>query len=128
MKPKSIIVFLSFIFMSTITTKAQTNTSREYITIFIEGVNSTEDALSIDAYLRNQTGVITSRMDARTNKYFGVYSSASGITIDNFKSWFTNLGYTATCGRTGRHGVGNTTLIKREECDTELSTIKITNP
>ena len=129
MNLKTIIVFLSIIFMNTILTQAQSPPSRKYVTIIVEGVNGIEDAKTIDDFLRSQPGVSLSRMDFRTKKYFGVYRTSSGITLDNYKSWITNLGFTVKCGRTGTHGIGNTSLIKREECETKLaSPIKTTNP
>ena len=121
-----ILIGLSFLTNAT-DLQAQNNTGKEYVTIIVEGVKTPADERTIDLFIRSENGVLTSRMDYRTKKYFGVYETSSGVTIDDFKTWIINLGFTVKCSRSGIHGIGKTTQINLSECSTNTELTIPTN-
>jgi len=91
--------------------------AKKYVMIIVEGVNSSQNAHNIDSFIRTQSGVSISRMDYRTKLYFGIYDSSSRITLDDYKGWFTDLGYKVKCSNTGIIGQDRITRLKASDCD-----------
>lgn len=70
---------------------------REYVKLIVSGVDNHEQAFAIDSLMRQQPGIVTSRMDRRTSIYLAIYSSGSGINIDQIRSWIGGLGFEPLC-------------------------------
>lgn len=94
------------------------NEGLSYVKIIVEGVNTSEESLTIDDFIRSQEGVKTSRMDKQTSLYFGIYYNDSGLTLADFESWIESLGFEVECSLQG--GFGNSEVIKeltKDMCD-----------
>jgi len=99
---------LVFIFLSYCSfTYGQNNTSEhKYVKIIVNNVSTSADALIIDNYMRQQYGMVMSRMDYRTALYFCTYKTSSNLSAELIKTMLLNLGYSSQCSVTGYHGSG----------------------
>ena len=124
MKLNLVILFAGILLISSHSIKAQNTGERKYVKIIVNGVHSSLDAREIDLFIRTQAGIITSRMDVRTNVYFGVYLTSSGLKTDDFKTWLTDLGYSVKCSVEDIHGKGKTIKMTAFNCQVkdELTT------
>jgi hypothetical protein len=94
------------------------STSRKYVRIVVQDANTLEKATQIDAFIRLQSGVLTSRMDRQTGLYFAVFDANDDVTIADFISWIEGLGFTTKCFVTGDHGNGEPVQkLSRESCE-----------
>jgi len=91
-------------------------TTNNYVKIIIKGVDTSQDAQNIDSFIRLQSGIIMSRMDYRTNIYFGLYNNSSGISINDYKNWITSLGFEMKCFYTDVHGDKHVVQLKESDC------------
>lgn len=121
---KTIYITVILLFSLLASAQAQSSSSEYYVKIIVEGVITSQDARVIDSFIRQQNGVIMSRMDHHTKKYFGIYQPSSGITLETYKTWIIDLGYEAKCSINEEYGPGNPKKIKESDCITNPSAIK----
>jgi len=90
--------------------------SRNYYKVYVPSARSSEKALSIDQFMRNQSGILTSRMDKQTGIYLCIYNP-SIINLDQIETWLISLGFTPECVVTGIHGNGEIIkTLRRSDC------------
>lgn len=97
--------------------KAQ-NTPKQYVKVVVKGVNSPQSARLLNTYIETQAGVLTSRMDYRTNIYFGVFETSSGLNISDFKQWISDKGFEPKCGFVENLNQGKIKSLKISDCNT----------
>ena len=91
----------------------QANPNYKFVQFQVEQLKSLEDARSIDASLRSQTGVLTSRTDHRSKILLCIFDADTNISESTFVNWLNNLGFQIDCYREGIHGVD--IILARED-------------
>jgi hypothetical protein len=110
------VLILVFLLLNQLSLLSQSNAERKYVKIIVEGVNSNKEADFIDRIIRLKPGVITSRMDDRTNLYYGIYKTSSGLSLNHFKQWILDVGFTIKCAVEGDHGNGKSIQLSELDC------------
>lgn len=82
----------------------QSSDSR-FVQFMLTNIESREQVLKIDNFMRAQEGVEISRADIVSKKYLCIYNPTSGITEDSFNKWMKELDVEIKCYREGKFGV-----------------------
>jgi hypothetical protein len=56
-------------------------------------------------------------MDFNRKMYFGIFDSAEGLTINDFKSWIIGLGFTVKCSILKEYGKEQVELLNQSDCE-----------
>jgi hypothetical protein len=104
MKQILLLSFLALVF-SSFTTRKQIALENKFTQFIVEEADTKAEAQQIDRYMRAQSGVVVSRMDHVSKKYFVVYSGDQGYDKAYFAETFQKLGFSIKCFREGVHGV-----------------------
>lgn len=115
---KSFVLFTALFSLFILSEKieAQNSTHKEYVSLIIDGVNSSQEANSIDVLIKTKPGMITSRMDQHRKMYFGIFDNSHGITLKDFENWISGLGYHVKCSHKGSLGEGRVVLLNESDC------------
>lgn len=84
-----------------------------FVQFKIETVSSATDAQKIDAKISSKKGIVSSRTDHVTSTYFCSINNENIYSEDDFRNWFSKLGFEITCFNIGNYG--NSTLISPHE-------------
>jgi len=118
-------MIIFFILLSPLAIGQNNTTENNYVKLIVNNVLSSSDAVIIDNYMRQQPGIVMSRMDYRTSVYFCTYKASSNITIDLIRAYIINLGFFPKCSVSGNHGgVIPTKHIDKKMCKDSLITTK----
>ncbi len=104
MKQIILLSLLALVF-SSFSTKKESPASNKFTQFIVDEADTRAEAQQIDRYMRAQSGVVVSRMDPISKKYFIIYSSDQGYDETYFIETFKKLGFTIKCFREGVHGV-----------------------
>lgn len=85
--------------------QSSTSDEEKFVQFLIMGMESWEDAKKIDEYIGKQEGILTSRADYNTQRYFGIFLANSGIDENTFKRWMKTNGFKLKNYREGVYGV-----------------------
>jgi len=108
---------LSLIILFSQQSFSQTNLDKKYVSIIVQGISSSQEANNVDVFIRNQPGVLMSRMDVNTNMYYGIFDSSFGLGIADYKNWIMSLGYTIKCTHIDSLGEERVVLLSEFDCD-----------
>ena len=67
-------------------------------------VDTREQTVAIDQFIRQQSGIVISRADLNSKKYLCIYTPDSNIDRQQIEEWMTQLGVEFKCYREGIHG------------------------
>lgn len=115
------IIILTVGILYSLTTLAQNNTGapknqNEFVQFVFTNLETRDQALEIDAFMRNQPGIIMSRADINSRKYLVIYDPSSGITETQITNWITDLEMEFTCLRHGIHGT-DAIIDQKMDCE-----------
>lgn len=90
---------------------------QEKFSVFIvDGLSSAEQAREIDEELRKVPGMIMSRTNFPTARYYGIYSSDSKLNKVWFEEFFRKYNIRLKCYSEGVRGVDPFVPITKETC------------
>lgn len=92
-----VMIALAAVGLSAYSQQNDLDDSKRYIKIVIDSEISQEEELQITVALSQLAGMETSRMDATTGLFLGIYLSGQGTSEQVFLNWFTNHGYIIKC-------------------------------
>jgi len=98
------IVSLSFILLAN-KANAQNYDDKKFIQFVFSNLETREQAVEIDQFMRLQEGVFISRSDLNSKKYLIIYYSDSAINLAQLTTWMDELGMEFKCTREGIHKV-----------------------
>jgi len=78
---------------------------RKFVLFIVEDADTQLEGMKIDKYMRAQSGVLMSRMDITSKKFYVVFKSDQNYDETYFKSTFQKLGFDIKCFTEGTHGV-----------------------
>lgn len=84
---------------------------KKFVLFIVEEADTQLEAIKIDKYMRAQAGVLMSRMDITSKKYYVVFKSDQNYDEAYFKSTFKKLGFDIKCFNKGTHGVDKVTNL-----------------
>lgn len=87
-----------------ISSQAQSNENK-FSQFVITNLESREQAVEIDQFIRTQTGIVISRTDINSKKFLCIYTADSGIDRLKIDEWMTRFGIEYKCYREGIHSV-----------------------
>lgn len=122
-----LLLFLNFSFFISLTSLVNKGYSQENITIsdpdqkeFIQFVftnlETRDQAVAIDNYIRPMSGVFLSRSDINSKKYLIIYYSNSGISESDVINWMMEMNMEFKCLRHGIQGV-NKIIDQTIDCE-----------
>lgn len=76
---------------------AFSQTENRYVKIVVSDLDTWDEATTIDEFMRAKEGVLVSRTDLNTDQFFAIFTTASGLTENDFKTWLESLGFAPTC-------------------------------
>jgi hypothetical protein len=94
----SIILFLS------INSQAQSNENK-FSQFVITNLDTREQAVEIDQFIRAQIGIVISRTDINSKKFLCIYTENSGIDRLKIDEWMARFEMRYKCYREGVHTV-----------------------
>lgn len=98
-------MFFSFRDDNTVKTVDNKGNERKFSQFIVEDADTREEAQMIDKHMRAQAGVLVSRMDSHSRKYFIVHDSNYSYDEAYFTKTFEKLGFEIKCYNEGIHGV-----------------------
>ncbi len=105
MKQIAILSLLALVLSSFSTKDKKTPAPNKFTQFIVEEADTRAEAQQIDRYMQGQSGVVVSRMDPVSKKYFVIYSADQGYDQNYFIETFKKLGFEIKCFREGEHGV-----------------------
>ena len=96
-----LLLLLFSLFIANIT--AQSSDSK-FVQFIMTNIESREQVIEIDQFIRTQQGVEISRADIVSKKYLCIYDPASGLNKESFEKWMEELGIEIKCFREGKYG------------------------
>ncbi|MFT7155423.1 MAG: hypothetical protein ACI8Q1_000424 [Parvicella sp.] len=94
----------------------QTADDKEFIQFVFTNLETREQAVTIDQFIRQQTGVYISRADINSKKYLIIFESDSNIDLALLTNWMDSLGFSFKCPLEGTHGV-DPIIDQKTTCD-----------
>ena len=92
------------------------NQEEKFCTLIMPGLESIEISRLIDQKMRSFDGIIMSRCDFNTKRYFAIYNSST-FTQEWFNTFFkTNFNIEIKCYNSGISGVDRPILLTEETC------------
>ncbi len=85
--------------------KAQNYDDKRFIQFVFTNLETREQVVEIDQFIRAQEGVFVSRADLNSKKYLLIYYSDSNIDLSLLTTWMEQLGKEFKCVLEGVHGV-----------------------
>ena len=79
-------------------------------------IDTREQTITIDQFMRNQSGIVISRADLNSKKYLCIYTSESNISRQEIDEWMQQLGVEYKCYREGIHQQ-DPILDQKTNCD-----------
>lgn len=113
---KTILICLMLVSSGLLNAQSEENQSK-FVVFIVNGFNTTQEARQIDQQMRLVDGIIVSRMDIPTHRYYAQFES------DQFsEAWFEQKfldlgGYTIHCYTQGIKGVDPFVPITLEDCE-----------
>jgi len=89
---------------------------KKFIQLIIPNLETREQSVSFDKFVRSQEGVYMSRTDLNSKKYLLIYYSNSTIDLEQLKSWLEDHSLQYKCEREGIHGK-HPILNLKPECE-----------
>lgn len=84
---------------------------KKFVLFIVEDADIQLEAMKIDKYMRAQAGVLMSRMDMTSRKFYLVYKSDQNYDEAYFTTTFKKMGFDIKCFHTGTHGVDKITNL-----------------
>ncbi len=105
MKNLLALLFILMLFGSTSSTaQSQTTNETKFAIFIVSNIQTWDQAEQIDAFMRNQTGIIMSRQDVPSKRYYCHFDSNSTIDQETLAEWFDNFGMVIKCYSEGVYG------------------------
>lgn len=100
-------------------TKAQNNnaTSDKFAQFIVTNIESWEEARKIDEFMRSQSGIVMSRQDVPSKRYFCFFDPNSEISKATFEEWFAEMGFEVKCYVEGVRGTDPFPNHSYHNCD-----------
>jgi hypothetical protein len=111
-----IIITLLFLSIGSSESYGQVTDEKQFIQFVFTNLETREQAVSIDKFIRQQPGVYVSRADINSKKYLIIFEENSDINLAQLTTWMDNLGFTFKCPLEGTHGI-DPIIDQKTTCD-----------
>lgn len=91
--------------------------NKHYVVFIMDGIQSIEQARQIDADIKQQKGILVTRTNVPSAKYFAVYNTKSEIDKSWFETKFKSYGIEMKCYHEGVHGADKVENVTKENCN-----------